>query len=145
MSDDTPDQFEDMHFDSDTNLLSLSPIELGEDLVESTSVSEDDDFLIVQDPTDPDNQESWAVLILKGDYKDWVVRFPSVGFADGQLEFEYQFMNAGGSQNADEFELDELKFANYISSVLIEVLNSLDQTEGQVYVDTKTGEQIVDK
>ncbi len=132
---------EDMHYDSEANLLTLSPITLGEDLVESTSVSEDDDFLIVEDPTDPSNQEAWAVLILKGEYKDWIVRFPEVGFAGGHLEFQYQFIRAGATDN-DEFELDELHFVNYISSVLVEVLNSLDQTEGQVYVDVETGKQI---
>lgn len=144
MSEETTEQVEEMHFDSDANLLTLSPIDLAGDLAESVSVSEDDDFLIVEDPTDPDNQEAWAVLILKGEYKNWVVRFPEVGFADGHLEFQYQFMNAGAT-DGNEFEFDELQFVNYISSVLVEVLNSLDQTEGQVYVDTETGEQIVDK
>ena len=127
--------------DSDKIGLLLDDLYLGEGDVVYHDVAEHDDYLLCQDPLDPENEESWAVVLLKDPYKNWVVRFVDGIFLDkGELEFTYEVLYT------PEFdgEFTDVELANYLSSVLAEVLASLHETEGQVYVDTKTGEQVVD-
>ena len=126
--------------DSDSGLVTLDSIYLGEDDVVLHDVTEMDNYLVTEDPLDPTNQESWAVVILKGDYKDWVVRFPEVRLDKGELDFTYEVVHL-----PSEGEFEELDFVNFISSVLTEVISDLHGTEGQVYVDVDTGEQIVNE
>ena len=102
-------------------------------------VAEEDDFIITTDPHYPDKEDAWVVIILKGEYQDWVVRFPTVTLDKGELEFTYEVVYL-----PDGAEFTDIEVANYMSSVITEVVRQLHQSEGQVYVDTKTGEQVVD-
>ena len=129
-----------VQFDSDSGLVTLNEIQLGDDEVVLHDVTELDNFIITEDPLDPTNQEAWAVVILSGDYKDWIVRFPEVGVEQGDMVFTYEILHT-----EDGAEFDELDFVNFISSVLTEVLATLHETEGQVYIDLETGEQIVNE
>lgn len=126
--------------DSDVSGLILDDLYLGEGDVVYHDVIEHDDYLLAQDPLDPDNEESWSVVLLKDPYKDWVVRFPAIMLDKGELEFTYEVVYAP----AFEGEFTDVELANYLSSVLADVLEELHKTEGQVYVDTETGEQVVD-
>lgn len=126
--------------DSDVSGLILDDLYLGEGDVVYHDVTEHDDYLLAQDPLDPENEESWAVVLLKDPYKNWVVRFPAIMLDKGELEFTYEVVYAPEFEG----EFTDVELANYLSSILSEVLASLHETEGQVYVDTKTGEQVVD-
>lgn len=125
--------------DSDVGL-DLGDIHLHEEDVVVHDVTELDDFIITEDPLDPNNEEAWAVLITKGDYKDWVVRFPKVELVEGELEFTYEVVFIPDS--FDGKDLVDVELANYFSSILVEVLDSMHGSEGQIYIDKKTGEQI---
>ena len=50
---------------------------IGEDVFEEVSVDEHDDYIIVPDPENED-EDAWAVLILRGKYENFVVRFENV-------------------------------------------------------------------
>jgi hypothetical protein len=120
--------------------LYLEDMHIGESEVVYHDLLEEDDFLIVGDPSYPDDPEAWCVLVLKGDYKDWVVRFTFVEFDKGELEFTYEVVYL-----PDGSTFDELETANFMSSLITEVIETLHGTDGQVYVDTETGEQVLDK
>jgi hypothetical protein len=126
--------------DSDSGQILLEDIHLGEEDVVLHDVTEMDNYLITEDPLDPTNQEAWAVVILSGTYKDWVVRFPEVLLDKGELVFTYEVIHL-----PEEGEFEELDFVNFISSVLTEAIADLHGSEGQVYVDVETGEQIVNE
>jgi hypothetical protein len=127
--------------DSDLGL-DLGSIHLHEEDVIVHDVTEMDDFIITEDPTNPDNEEAWAVLITKGEYKDWVVRFPKIELAENsELEFTYEVVFIPDS--FDGKDLVDVELANYFSSILVEVIETIHGTEGQIYLDKKTGEQIV--
>jgi hypothetical protein len=128
------------HLDSDSGQILLEDIHLGEEDVVLHDVTEMDNYLITEDPLDPTNQEAWAVVILSGTYKDWVVRFPEVLLDKGELVFTYEVIHL-----PEEGEFEELDFVNFISSVLTEAIADLHGSEGQVYVDVETGEQIVNE
>jgi hypothetical protein len=119
----------------------LNEIQLGAEEVVLHDVAELDTFLLTEDPLDPANEEAWAIVILTGDYKDWVVRFSDVVVDKGELLFTYEIIDLP-DQSA---QFEELDFVNFISSVLTEALATLHDTEGQVYIDMETGEQIVDE
>jgi hypothetical protein len=127
--------------DSDVGL-DLGDIHLHEEDVIVHDVTEMDDFIITEDPLDPDNEEAWAVVITKGEYKDWVVRFPKIELAENsELEFTYEVVFIPDS--FDGKDLVDVELANYFSSILVEVIETIHGTEGQIYLDKKTGEQIV--
>lgn len=102
-------------------------------------VAEEDDFIITADPQYPDKEDAWVAIILKGDYKDWVVRFTFVQFDKGELEFTYEVVYL-----PDGAEFTDIGVANYMSAVITEVVQQMHQSEGQVYLDAETGEQVVD-
>lgn len=123
--------------DSDGGLFLQDMFLEGETKVELTLI-EEDDFIIVEDPTDPDNEEAWSAVVLKGQFKDWVVRFPSVVMDKGELEFTYEvlFIPEGS-------EFTDVVVANYMSALIQSIVTTLHgNNEGQVYVDTETGEQV---
>ena len=135
MSDsDQPDIFE-----VESESIFLDDMYLGTSEVVQHDLLEEDDYIITGDPSYPDDPEAWCVLILQGEYKNWVVRFPEVKLDKGELEFTYEVVYM-----PDGTTFNELDVANYMSSLLVEVIESLHGTDGQVYVDVNTGEQILD-
>jgi len=124
----------------DADSIYLEDMHLGESEVVHHDLLEQDDYIITGDPSYPDDPEAWCVLILKGEYRDWVVRFTFVQFDKGELEFTYEVVYL-----PDGSTFDELGVANYMSSLITEIVESMHGTDGQVYVDTETGEQILDK
>lgn len=125
--------------DSDVGL-DLGDIHLHEEDVIVHDVTELDDFVVTEDPLDPNNEEAWAVLITKGEYKDWVVRFPKVELVEGELEFTYEVTYI--PESFDGKDLVDVELANYFSSILVQVLDSMHGSEGQIYIDKETGVQI---
>ena len=116
----------------------LDDMYLGEE-IEYFEVSEEDDYIIVGDPLLPDQEDAWSVIILKGEYKDWVVRFPEITLDKGELQFTYEVLHL-----PEDAVFTDVDVANYMSSVLSSVLADLHGTEGAVYVDQETGEQVLD-
>ena len=125
--------------DSDVGYV-LPDLYLGDSDCVVHNLIEMDDFIITEDPLNPTDENLWAVMITKGDYKNWVVRYPKVSLIDGELEFTYEVLYIPPEYENKEFV--DVELANYFSSVLTEVIDTLHKTEGQVYVDRKTGEQI---
>lgn len=126
-----------MEVESDN--LYLDDMYIGDSEVVYHDVTEQDDFIITGDPSYPDEPDFWAVVITKGEYKDWVVRFPNVILDKGELEFTYEVIYL-----PDGAEFVDLDVANYMSAVISEIVAELHGTEGQVYIDQDTGEQILD-
>lgn len=123
--------------DSDVGLVLDDMFLEGENKVELDLV-EEDDFIITEDPTDPDNAEAWAAVVVKGLFKDWVVRFPSVLMDKGELEFTYEVLYF-----PEDTEFTDVVVANYMAALLQSIVTTLHgNNEGQIYVDPKTGEQV---
>lgn len=127
-----------MH-DSDAGLV-LDDLYIDKDWSVDHDLLEEDDYIITEDPLLPDDEEAWAVVILQGDYKDWVVRFPDVLLDNGELEYTYEVLYM--PEEAQDKEWVDVSLANYMTSLLTRILDELHKTEGQVYVDPKTGEQV---
>ena len=129
--------------DSDTTLegdtVFLDDMYIGDSEVVYHDLTENDNFIITGDPSYPDEPNFWAVVITSGEYKDWVVRFPEVILDKGELEFTYEVIYL-----PDGSTFTDLEVANYMSSLITEVVAELHGSEGQVYIDTTTGEQILD-
>jgi len=111
---------------------------IGDDDYEHKELSEYEDYLIVEDPEG--DEDSWCLLFVRGDYKDWVVRCDNV-ILNGKtkdLLFEYQIL----STPEEEVEYDETVFVNYLSSALLQVITDLHENGAQRYEDLETGEEV---
>ena len=108
--------------------------------VEMTELSENDDYLVVGDPTS-DKDTDWCVLFVKGDYKDMVVKYDDVGLdtKTGQLGYTYSILSTG---DGEEKEINELDFTNYLTSALHNIMIDMHKSGAAAYVDLKTKEEI---
>ena len=112
---------------------------LGESEVVYHDLTEYDNFIIVGDPHFSDDPDRWAVIITNGEYKDWVVRFPKVMLDKGELEFTYEVIRL-----PDGAVFSDLDVANYMSSLIANIISEMHGSEGQVYIDSETGEKVLD-
>ena len=108
--------------------------------VEMTELSENDDYLVVGDPTS-DKDTDWCVLFVKGDYKDMVVKYDDVGLNSetGQLGYTYSILSTG---DGEEKEINELDFTNYLTSALHSIMIDMHKAGAAAYVDLETKEEV---
>ena len=123
------------------NLGELQPIDLEDyDAYEEMTVKESVDYILAGDPLNPDKQESWVIIILKGIYQEWVVRIPEMNKCESnQLEFTYEVLYH--PELPDGFTLDEGHIANFMGAVVTDLC---DTAAGHVEqpITVKLGEQI---
>jgi hypothetical protein len=102
-------------------------------------LSENDDFLIVQDPTGA-NAEDWCVLFVKGEYKNVVVKFDKIGYntKSGELGYEYNIL----STPEEDMEFVELDLVNYLTSALHSIMKDMHRSGGAGYIDLETKEEV---
>ena len=112
---------------------------VGDEDFTHTEQAEYDDYLLVQDPT-VDDPDSWCVVLLGGDFNDWVIQFNEVAInaETEQLTYEYNILHP----DDDVVEYDQLEFTNRCTSTLSKVLLSLHEAGAQQYTDLRTGEEI---
>ena len=108
--------------------------------VEIQDLSENDDYLIVQDPTSSKDTD-WCVLFVKGDYKDMVVKYEDIGLdtKTGQLGFTYNILSM---EESEDQEVDELDFINYLTSALNQILLDMHESGAAAYVDLESKEEL---
>ena len=113
---------------------------IGDEDFEHNEQSEHDDYLLVRDPTSSD-PDSWCVVLLGGDFNDWVVSFSDVVLNTEEKEptvaFQYSILYPDY-----EVEYDQRAFVNRCSSTLSSVLVGLHESGAQSYTDLRTGEEI---
>jgi hypothetical protein len=112
-----------MEYDSDDADV-LSPIDLVDfPEVEDLPLVEGEDWLMAPDPTLPDNQEGWVIIILKGHYTNWVVRYEHIEATDdGRLSFDYDVIHR--PEVPEGFTVHELDIANFMATILTQVFNN---------------------
>ncbi len=118
----------------------LSSVHLLPDDFEIPELVEGTDYTLTEDPRDPSNPEKWAIHILTGEWSDWVITFPEVYMEKGGLEFVYECIFH--PELPEGYIIDDNQIANYMSTLLGQVLESLQEQEGNVYLDVETGEKI---
>ena len=113
---------------------------IGEDDYETVEVGEYDDYLVVNDPTS-DDPEDWAIIILKGKYENFVIKFENVGLntSTGEVAYDYTIL-ATGSEG--EVEYDQVEFTNMCTSILSQIIIEMHKQGAQGYIDLETGEEI---
>ena len=114
---------------------------IGEDVFEEVSVDEHDDYIIVPDPEN-DDEDAWAVLILRGKYENFVIRFENVAIntETEEMTFGYNIL-ATGVEN-QEVEYDQIEFTNMCSAILSKVIADMHANGTQSYYDLETGEAV---
>ena len=121
--------------------LVLDPIHLMEGDAPLITVVPNVDYIVTEDPTDVENEESWACIIQTGQFADWVVRFPEVSMENGAMEFTYQVIFH--PELPDGYELVDVEIANYMGAIIHSVVQTLhEKGDGQIYFDESTGEKI---
>ena len=112
---------------------------IGDEDFTHTEQAEYDDYLLVQDPT-ADDPNSWCVVLLGGEFNDWVVQFSEVAInaETEQLTYEYNILHP----DDDVVEYDQLEFTNRCTSTLSKILLSLHESGAQQYTDLRTGEEV---
>ena len=113
---------------------------IGDGDFEHIEQSEHDDYLLVKDPTN-DDPDSWCVVLLGGDFNDWVVQFSDVVLnTEGEapiVNFQYTILYPDY-----EVEYDQLAFTNRLSSTLSKILVEFHEAGVTSYTDLRTGEEI---
>jgi len=111
---------------------------IGDEDFEHTEQAEFEDYLLVQDPT-ADDPNSWCVVLLGGDFNDWVVQFSDVALntEDATIAYQYSILSPD-----EEVEYDQVAFTNRCTSTLTKILVLLHEAGAQTYTDLRTGEEI---
>lgn len=128
---------------SDTDLADEF-LSIGDDDVHVEEFSENEHYLIVTDPTAEENEEQsdWAVILLTKPYVDFLVRFDNIEMTGRDIFFDYQIL----SMPEDEVEVDDVHFANHLTSVLMSVLEAFRAAdvlvEEEVDPNTEEGEVV---
>ena len=111
---------------------------IGDEDYEYEELSEQDDFLIVQDPTS-DDADAWCVLFIKGPFTDWVVQFEDVAMNTGTGDLAYRYNILSPDY---EVEYDQVEFSNLCTNTLSKVLVTMHEQGAQQYIDAKTGKEV---
>lgn len=113
---------------------------IGDDDYNDVELNEYDDFLVVEDPNNED-QDSWCLLFVRGEYKDFVVRYDDVALntGTGELAFSYTVLSTGERENV---EVNNVDFTNYLSGALSKVIEDMHQMGSQRYYDIETGDEV---
>ncbi len=112
---------------------------IGEELPD-VSVEEGVDYVVTEDPRHPEDIEKWAVMILSGEYEDWVVVFSDVVLEGKNIEFKYTIIY---HPELPETEFVVAEMANFMSVLINDVVTNMHSIgEGQTYTDADTGEII---
>ena len=113
---------------------------IDDEQIEHLDLSENDDFLIVQDPTGA-NTEDWCALFVRGEYKDVVVKFDKIGYntKSGELGYEYTIL----STPEEDMEFVELDLVNYLTSTLHSIMKDMHRKGAAGYIDLETKEEVV--
>ena len=113
---------------------------IGEDDYQPVDVGEYDEYLVVNNPMS-DDPEDWAVIILKGKYENFVVKFDNVGLhtKTGDIAYDYTILATG---TEGEVEYDQVEFTNMCTSILSQIIVDMHKQGSQGYVDLETGEEI---
>ena len=129
-----------MSQDSDEGLV-LDPIHLKEGDAPLLTLLPNKDYILAEDPTQPENEDAWACIIQTGQFADWVVRFPEVEMEHAVMEFTYEVLYH--PELPDGYELVDVEIANYMGAVIHSVVQTLHELgDGQVYINVETGEKI---
>jgi|TARA_B110000908_G_scaffold171477_1_gene234376 hypothetical protein len=126
-----------MEHDSDEGV-TLTPINLVDfPEVEDLPLVEGEDWIMAPDPTIPDNEEGWVIIILKGDFTNWVIRYDRFEATDdGRLSFDYDVVHR--PELPEGFTINELDIANYMATILMQVFKNHTPDSD----DTTTGDYI---
>ena len=113
---------------------------IGDEDFEHTEQTEHDDYLLVKDPTN-DDPDSWCVVLLGGEFNDWVVQFSDVVLNTNteptSIVYEYNILYPDY-----EVEYDQVAFTNRLSSTLSNILTGFHEAGATRYTDLMTGEEI---
>lgn len=95
------------------------------DEIESFEVLEQEDYIILPDPTagkDATGQE-WSMLLLKEPYKEFLIKFEDIVMQGSDLQFDYTLLWC--PEDVEVIE-DDNHFINYLTSCLANVMRELD-------------------
>ena len=108
---------------------------IGEDDFNQAEVDEYDDYLIVQDPESQDD-DSWCVLVISGEYENFVIRFEDVSFnaGTGDLAYVYNILSTG----EEDREYDPTDFSNFCTGILSKIMVEMHEQGTQQYEDIDT-------
>jgi hypothetical protein len=128
---------------SEQEIDKLEAIDISESGLPPVDVEENVDYTIAPDPRDPENSEKYSVVIMTGEFEDWVVSFSDVTIEGKDIEFKYNILY----HPELTLEKDEGYYvpimANFMSALINDiVVNMAESEDGQVYIDVLTGEHI---
>ena len=101
---------------------------------------EGQDYELIPDTEGSDNQQSWNIRILTGEFVETVVVFGNIGF-DGQrdvLTFNYHVVYSP----IEDLTAEDEDLQSVVGDVLASVLEDAKNTGGLLAIDKETGESI---
>ena len=98
---------------------------IGDEDADVYEVAEEEDYLVVADPTNEDSEEEgdWAVICLTKPYVDFLVKFANIEMRGDEVLFDYTVL----SMPETEVDVDPVHFGNYLTSVLAAVLRQFKE------------------
>jgi hypothetical protein len=89
--------------------------------ISAEGIEEGVQFLIVEDPTKPDDETAWAVLLEEEPFKDWVVKFHGITLDRAEtLTFDYELLSSPDSETVPDHDVFLALLTGIVNRIITE-------------------------
>lgn len=100
--------------------------------ISAEGIEEGVQFLVIDDPTKPDDETAWAVLLEEEPFKDWVVKFHGITLDRAEtLTFDYELLSSPES----EHEPDRDAFLALLTGIVNRIITEAKENKTLVAHD----------
>lgn len=100
--------------------------------ISADGIEEGVQFLVIDDPTKPDDETAWAVLLEEEPFKDWVVKFHGITLDRAEtLTFDYELLSSPES----EHEPDRDAFLALLTGIVNRIITEAKENKTLVAHD----------
>ena len=100
--------------------------------ISAEGIEEGVQFVIIEDPTKPDDETAWAVLLNEEPFKDWVVKFHAITLDHAEtLTFDYELLSSPDADVAPDHDV----FLALITGIVNRIITEAAKTKTLVAHD----------
>ena len=94
---------------------------LGGEPITAEGIEEGVQFLVIDDPTKPDDETAWAVLLEEEPFKDWVVKFHGITLDRAEtLTFDYELLSSPDTENEPDRDVFLTLLTGIVNRIITE-------------------------
>tara|TARA_B110000858_G_scaffold178784_1_gene214870 strand:+ start:424 stop:753 length:330 start_codon:yes stop_codon:yes gene_type:complete len=107
-------------------------------------MKENEDYIIAENPNSAEEFD-WTVIINKGEWKDFVVKYNNIEIVEENSFIDYNLEILFVPERLREVSVTEkplIEFNKYCAILIENIMSDFDEKKINVYIDKETGKKI---